>query len=187
MALREQQRLIILFKENRTMMVELSNERVEQILHEETQKTEELTTILRGIYTRYMRLYENYFADIDALNDDKIAELKKYHEETKSLVKYYYMDIPLDICARLQEFDKEYGKKMLGPNWHKFIFDNYEDYKDKNKSENTSEEGLKADYQEKVLIGFYETMDYVFREGFGTESKTTEEVMNGFSGLFFGK
>lgn len=39
-------------------MVGLSNERIEQILHEETAKKEELQTILRGIYTRYMRLYE---------------------------------------------------------------------------------------------------------------------------------
>ena len=31
---------------------------------------------------------------MDALNEDKIAELKKYHEETESLIKYYYMDIP---------------------------------------------------------------------------------------------
>ena len=55
-------------------MVELSNERIEQILHEETKKTEALPTILRGIYTRYMRLYERYFADVDALNDGRIAE-----------------------------------------------------------------------------------------------------------------
>ena len=44
-------------------MVELSNERIEQILHEETMKKEELETILRSIYTRYMRLYEKYFAE----------------------------------------------------------------------------------------------------------------------------
>ena len=63
-------------------MVELSNERMEQILHKETAKKEELTTILRGIYTRYMLLYEKYFADIDALNDDEVTALKNYHEET---------------------------------------------------------------------------------------------------------
>lgn len=54
-------------------MIKLSNERIEQILHEETVKKEKSATILRGIYNRYMRLYEDYFADIDALNDDKIA------------------------------------------------------------------------------------------------------------------
>ena len=83
-------------------MVELSKERVEQILHEETMKKEELETILRSIYTRYMHLFENYFADLDALNDDKVAELKKYHEETKSLVRYYYLDIPQDICMDIK-------------------------------------------------------------------------------------
>ena len=54
-------------------MIKLSNERIEQILHEETVKKEELATILRSIYNRYMWLYEKYFADIDALNDEKIS------------------------------------------------------------------------------------------------------------------
>ena len=69
-------------------MLELSNERVGQILHQETLQTEELPTILRAIYTRYMRLYEKIYADIEALNDAEIARLREYHEETKSLVKY---------------------------------------------------------------------------------------------------
>ena len=55
-------------------MVELSRERIEQMLQEETAKKEELANILRGIYTRYMRLYEKYLADIDALNDDEIGK-----------------------------------------------------------------------------------------------------------------
>ena len=74
-------------------MVEFNNERIEEILHKETPKTEELPTILRGIYVRYMRLFERYFADIDALDDDKVAELRKYHEETKGLIRHYYMRI----------------------------------------------------------------------------------------------
>ena len=37
-------------------MVELSKKRIEEILNEETAKTEELPTILRGVYTRYMCL-----------------------------------------------------------------------------------------------------------------------------------
>ena len=69
-------------------MLELSNERIEQILNEETMKTVELATLLRSIYLRYMRLFEGYFADIDALNDTKIAQFRKYHEETCSLVRY---------------------------------------------------------------------------------------------------
>ena len=75
-------------------MVELSNERIEQILNDETGKTEDVKTILRGIYTRYVNLYERYFADFDKLNEEKIEAFKKYHEETRSLIKYYYMDIP---------------------------------------------------------------------------------------------
>ena len=39
-------------------MVELSKVRIGQILHKETTKKEDLETILRSLYTRYMRLYE---------------------------------------------------------------------------------------------------------------------------------
>ena len=73
-------------------MVELNNERIDEILHKETVKTEEQATILRAIYTRYMRLYEEYFADVDTLDDAKIAELRTYHLETRNLVKAYYGD-----------------------------------------------------------------------------------------------
>ena len=112
-------------------MVELSKKRIEEILNEETAKTEELPTILRGVYTRYMCLFEKYFADIDALNDEKVAELRKYHEETKSLIKYYYMDIPLDICAGLEAFEKEYCDNLLGTKWHDYLYSYYKDFRKK--------------------------------------------------------
>ena len=125
-------------------MIKLSNERIEQILHEETVKKEKSATILRGIYNRYMRLYEDYFADIDALNDDKIAEFRNYHEETRSLVRYYYMDIPLDICKGIEEFENKYTEGLLGKEWHKNLFDRYKAFikesKDKNKSQLTDYE-----------------------------------------------
>ena len=108
-------------------MLELSNERVECILEKETQKTEPAVTILRAVYTRYMNLYEKYFADIDALNNDRIAELKKYHEETLSLVKYYYMDIPQDTCRALNEFEEKYSDLLLGPSWHLYLFRSYDE------------------------------------------------------------
>jgi len=166
-------------------MVELSNERVDQILHEETHKTEELITILRGVYIRYMRLYERYFDDIDALNDDKIAEFNKYHEETKSLIKYYYMDIPLDICTALFEFDEQYSEKLLGSNWRRYLFDSFNEFKSDNGDK--SKEGLKADFEEKILAAFYETMDYIFRDGFGTGSESAKEIKDGLAGLIFGE
>jgi len=168
-------------------MVELSKERIEQILHEETMKKEELETILRGIYTRYMRLFEKYFADIDALNDDEIAELRKYHEETGSLVKYYYMDIPLDICIGLKEFENKYSVKLLGSEWHKYLFDSYEEFRENSRSQNKSEEYLKAEFTKQTLSAFYEAMDYVFREGFGTGSHTAKKVVSGITELLFGK
>ena len=166
-------------------MVELSNERIEQILHEETKKTEDLTTILRGIYSGYMNLYEQYFADIEALNDDQIAELKKQHEETKSLIKYYYMDIPQDICEGLHEFDDTYNAKLLGADWRKTLFDSYSDFCAENDCQNKSAKSLKAAFSEQILDAFYETMDDIFREGFGTGSKDTEKATSVLSDLLF--
>jgi calmodulin len=58
-------------------MIQLSNERVEQILHEETKKTEPLPQLLRAIYTRYMNLYEDYIANMYDLTNEKIAEYKE--------------------------------------------------------------------------------------------------------------
>ena len=132
-----------------------------------------------------MRLYERYFADINALNDEKIAELNKFHEETKSLIKYYYMDIPLDICAALIEFDKQYSEKLLGSNWRRYLFDSLKKYK--SDREDKSKEGLKADFEEKILTAFYDTMDYIFRDGFGTGSESAKEIKDGLAGLLFGE
>ena len=168
-------------------MVELNNERVEEILHKETPETEELTTILRGVYVRYMRLYENYFTDIDALDDDKVAELKAYSEETRSLIKYYYMDIPYDICTGLFTFDEEYSAKLLGSDRDKYLQDGYSYYKKVYKGKNKSEEELKAEYTKQVMTGFYKTMDSIFREGFGTKSKSYEQTANWLKNLLFGE
>ena len=163
-------------------MVELNNERIGQILHEETVKTEELTTILRGIYTRYMRLYEKYFADIDALNNAKIAELRKYHEETRSLVRYYYMDIPQDICVGIREFEDKYSANLLGPEWHDYLFRSYQEFRKGSKARD-----IKAEFSKQTLEAFYDAMDYIFREGFGTGSQTINNVVSGITGLLFGK
>ena len=163
-------------------MVELSKERIEKILHEETVKTEELATILRGIYTRYMRLYEKYFADIDALNDAKIAELRKYHEETGSLVRYYYMDIPQDICEGLLEFENKYSANLLGPGWHEYLFSSYQEFR-----EESDARDIKAEFSKQALAAFYEAMDNIFRQGFGTGSQTAKDVVSGITGLLFGK
>lgn len=168
-------------------MVELSKERIEQILHEETAKKEDPGTILRSIYTRYMRLYEHLFADIDALDDDQIAVLRNYHDETRSLVRYYYMDIPQDICTGLREFENKYSANLLGPEWHKYLFDSYKNFKEENRSRNRSKEHLKAEFAKQTLTAFYEAMDYVFRESFGTGSQTAKDVISGITGLLFGK
>ena len=168
-------------------MIELSNERIGQILHEETPKKEELTTVLRGIYTRYMRLYEKYFADTDALNDEEIAKLREYHANTRSLIKVYYMDIPQDICIRLREFDDKYSEKLLGPDWRQCLLDNYENYRKKNKCDDKSEESLKAEFKEETLADFYNAMDYTFREGFDTGSQKVKKLISGLKGLLFGK
>ena len=168
-------------------MVELSNERIKQMLEEETKKTEDLTTILRAIYTRYMNLYERYFADLDALNDDKIAEYKKYHEETKSLIKYYYMDIPQDVCAGINEFEEKAGDKLLGREWKKTLYDAYTEFREKYKVRDRSDEYYQEAFKKEALKAFYDAMDYVFRSGFGTGSQTVQEVIGGITGLLFGK
>ena len=168
-------------------MVELSKERIDKILHEDTVKTEESATILRSIYTRYMRLYEKYLADIDGLDDAKVAVFRKYHEATKSLIKYYYMDIPYDTCIGLREFDKNYSINLLGPGWREYLFDKYEEFKRQYKNEGKSEDHLKAEFTEQSLEAFYDAMDYIFREGFDTGSQTSKSVLSGIKGLLFGE
>ena len=168
-------------------MMELSSERVAQIMNEETLPTVELPTLLRSIYARYMRLYEQYFEDIDALNEEKLSRLRTYHEETKSLVKYYYMDIPYDICADINRFEEKYSDKLLGPKWHDFVFDYYHEFKNKCKDDDKSEEHLKVKFQQQIMTAFYETMSYVFRDGFGTGSRHTENMVKGITGLLFAK
>ncbi|SEA05253.1 hypothetical protein SAMN05216349_10453 [Oribacterium sp. KHPX15] len=164
-------------------MVELTTGRINQILHEETAGKEDLATILRGIYTRYMHLYEEYFSDIDSLNDDKIAELKKYNEETISLAKHYYLDIPLDVCEDLLDFEKEYGVNLLGPDWHKYLYDAYKEFTEYHDGKN-KDENMKA-FRAHALENFYESMDSIFRESFGTDSKNAEGAMSVIKSLFF--
>ena len=157
-------------------MLEISYEKIDKILHEETLKTEDSRTIQRALYNRNMRLYEKFYADIDALNDETISELKKYHEETKSLFMYYYLDIPQDTCRELKEFNEKYTDKLLGPDWHDVLFDSYKNFKYGHWDDDDSEENLKKEFREKSLDDFYDSMDYVFRHGFGTASKTDENV-----------
>ena len=166
-------------------MTQLSIERVEKILREETPKKEDLSTILRGIYTRFLRQYESYFEDINALNDKKIAELREYNNETRSLVRYYYLDIPQNICNALEVFENEVNEKLFGPDWHKYLFDSYNNFRDKNKSRNKSEKSLKAEFREESMNTFYQAMDYIFREGFGTADKTTENTLSEIIEKFF--
>ena len=166
-------------------MIELSTERVEEILQKETQKTVDLPIILRAVYTRYMNLYERYFTDVDNLNDDKIAELRKYHEETISLVRYYYMDIPQDICHEINEFEDKYTVKLIGKDWKKNVSECFETFKGCNWDDDKDDKSLKDEFAEMNLKAFYESMDSVFREGFGTGSQTADSVMKGISGLFF--
>ena len=168
-------------------MIELSNERAEQILHKETPNTEQLPTILRGIYTRYMHLYEKFYADIDALDDDAIKELRKYHEETKSLVKCYYMDMPLDICMEIHDFEEEHCAKLLGYDWKEDLLERYQDFKDEYEGENIRESAVKAAFAAQNLEDFYHSMDYVFRDGFGTGSQNAEKTISGLSDMLFGK
>ena len=167
-------------------MIELSKEKIEKILNEETAKTVELKTILRSIYTRYMRMYEKYFSDIDALNNDTISELRNYNEETKSLVRYYYLDIPQDIFEGIKEIETRSVANLLGPKWRKYLSDSYASFKEEHDDEYRSEKSMKAAFAEQALKDFYDTMNYVFREGFGTDSQSAKDFTSGLTGLLFG-
>ena len=168
-------------------MLQLSPERLQQILHEETLKAEDTKTLLRSIYSRYMRLFERYFADVDALNDDLIAQPRKDHEETRSLIKYYYLDIPQDTSDRLKEFDEKCVDSMLGKNWNAALFLAYAEFKDACDDQDKSEEYYKAGFVKRSLAEFYEAMDYVFRSGYGSDSETGKDVWSGIKLLLFGK
>ena len=155
-------------------------------MHNETPETEDQKKILRTVYNRYMHLYEEYFSDIDLLADKKIAQLNEYREVTESLVKYYYIDLPYDVCAGLAEFNEKYTDKMLGKGWHGFLSGSYDEFKAQSKNQNKGKEELKAEFAKEKLKAFYESMDYVFREAAGTESKTAEKTAGWFKKLFLG-
>ncbi len=97
------------------------------------------------------------------------------------------MDIPQDICTRINEFDTEYSDKLLGPEWQEFLFCNYEEFREKSQDEEKNEELFKAKFSKQVLAYFYDAMNYVFRDGFNTGSKTIEKAKGWVAGLLFGK
>ena len=132
-------------------------------------------------------MYEKYFSDIDALNNDTISELRKYNEETKSLVRYYYLDIPQDIFDGIKEIESRSVANLLGPKWRKYLSDNFAAFKEEHDDEYRSEKSMKAAFAEQALKDFYDTMNFVFREGFGTDSQSAKDFSNGLSGLLFGK
>ena len=167
-------------------MIELSNDRIKEILEDETAKTIDLKIILRGLYTRYRNLYEPYIAGFDKLNDDRVAEFAKTHAETKALFKYYYLDIPQDICSKIEEFEEKSCDKLLGRDWKKNVYDAYDEFKSKNKAWNKGEDYYQAEFKKEALKEFYEAMEYIFRDGFGTGSETVKDVIGGITGLLFG-
>ena len=167
-------------------MVKLDNERVEQILQNETMKTQPLPTILRGIYTRYINLYEDYIAEIDKLTDDKIDAYKRQNAETQSLIKYYYMDIPQDVCYELNKFEENVADELLGREWKRGIYDAFEEFKENNDAWNKSDDYYMAEFKKALRKELYKAMENIFRDGFGTHSETAKNIFTGISNLLFG-
>ena len=97
------------------------------------------------------------------------------------------MDIPQDVCLGLNAFDSEYSDRLLGPEWHKYLFDIFKDFKEKNNDKDRSRKHLSAEFSKQTLTAFYETMDYIFRDGFGTGSRTAKSVVSELKGILFGK
>ena len=168
-------------------MIELSYDQVDQIMHKDTPRSEDLPLILRSIYLRYLHLFETYFADIDALDDDKIIELKKYHEETRSLIKIFYLDIPMDVFYALGSVDEDDVSKMLSTELKQYVFDSFRNFMLENRDESKSKERFKLEFAQKNLTDFYSSMDTVFRGAFGTTSKTTENAVGWIGKLLFGE
>jgi hypothetical protein len=55
------------------------------------------------------------------------------------------------------------------------------------KKSNDEKKGSKEEFSKQTLSNFYDVMDYIFRDGFGTESKNAEEIKSGILGLLFGE
>lgn len=41
------------------------------------------------------------------------------------------MDIPLDICAGLEAFEKEYCDNLFGTKWYDYLYNYYKDFRKK--------------------------------------------------------
>jgi hypothetical protein len=87
----------------------------------------------------------------------------------------------------IKEFENKYCAKLLGSDWHDYILKNFEDFRENSRSRDKSEEHLRAEFTGEALSAFYEVMDYIFREGFGTESRAAKTLVSGIKDLFFGK
>ena len=81
----------------------------------------------------------------------------------KRFLFYFSRNSAIDPIAAIQQFKKE------------------------NQNKHQSEEDFKTDFAKDALATFYDVMDYIFREGFGTGSKTTENNIDGLAVLLFGK
>ena len=97
------------------------------------------------------------------------------------------MDIPLDICKGIEEFENKYIDGLLGKEWHKFLFDRYKAFREESRNKDKNEENLKTELARQTLTEFYAAMDYVFRDGFGTGSETVKNLAGMIKGLLFGK
>ena len=167
-------------------MVKLDNERVEQILEKETLKTIPLPMLLRCIYNRYLDLYEDYIAEADKLTDEKIDAFKRRNEETQSLIKYYYMDIPEDICYDLNKFEEKIADELLGREWKRVFYDAFDEFKENHDDWNKSDDWYMAEFKKATRKELYKTLDDIFRDGFGTNSETGKNIFSGISNLLFG-
>ena len=96
------------------------------------------------------------------------------------------MDIPEETGTYLQVFDKEYTVKLLGPDWKKYVSESFQEFISEHKKEAKNEDHLKEMYREEILGAFYDAMNHVFRDGFGTANKTLEKVSKGLLSILFG-
>ena len=87
----------------------------------------------------------------------------------------------------IKEFETKYSSNLLGPEWHEYLFESYKEFRENSKDKYKNEEFCKAEFTKQALDYFYEAMEYVFREGFGTESQTAKNTISSIKELLFGK
>ena len=93
---------------------------------------------------------------------------------------------PVSSCVAAPRFLQEQIECGGGICRINSLSDSYAAFKEENDDEYRNEKSLKEAFAKQAMEEFYDTMDDVFREGFGTVSQNAKDFSNGLTGLLFG-